>query len=209
MYQEEPLAEQCFSPDRATLNTYVQFLLLFIVIFLVSFIFSSGSLVAHVRLKRKREESQNEVPAKILAKRRKVIIELEMHLLEGLNENVILLRTAQGEEHQRTLENIKTLSSVHKKLGLNCQRTREAFSAVHTEVLDAKLGDSITLTLKCVSACHLRALMSSLDSLEVALMEDLKQLPGCHGYDLTDLFIKIDISDDMFKECEKNLKECE
>ena len=169
--------------------------------------FSSGSFVAHLRVKRKNEESQNDEQSNILDKRRKVIHECEMHLLEGLKQNVILLQTTQGEEHQRTLETIKTLSSVHTDLGLTCLRTREALSAVHTELLDAKLGDSVTLTLKCVSACHLRAFMSSLESLEVTLLEDLKQLPGCHGYDLTDCFMQIDISIDMYRECEANLRQ--
>ena len=173
----------------------------------LSLIFSSGSFVAHVRVKTKNEASENDEPANILDKRRKVIHECEMHLLEGLTHNVILLQTAQGEEHQITLETIKTLSSVHMNLGLSCMRTHEALSAVHTELLDAKLGDSVTLTLKCVSACHLRALMSSLDSLQVALMEDLKQLPGCHDYDLTDLCIQIDITEEMYIECQEKLRQ--
>ena len=83
-----------------------------------------------------------------------------MHLLEALTPYVILLQTTQGEEHQRILETRRTLFSVHMNLGLSCMLTHEALSAVHTELLDAKLGDSVTLILKCVSACHLRAFMS-------------------------------------------------
>ena len=168
---------------------------------------SSGSFVAHLRMKRKSEESQNDEPSNMSEKRRKVIHECETQLLKVLTQNFIQLQKTQGEEKKETLETIKTLSSVHVNLGLTCLRTHEALSAVHTELLDAKLGDSVTLTLKCVSACHLRAFMSSLDSLQVALIEDLKQLPGCYGYDLTDSFIKIDISDDMYNECENNLRQ--
>ena len=137
----------------------------------------------------------------------KVRKKCEMALLNAFTQSLERLQTARADERRGALEDVKTLASICKDFGLSL--TSEAIGAVHTEVVDAKLGDSITLTLKCVSACHLRIFMSSLDSLEVAMMEDLKQLPGCRGYDLTDFFIKIEISEVMYKECEANLIESE
>ena len=150
----------------------------------------SGLFVVHASLKKK-----NKRPGNMLGKTSTEIQEYEIQILKVLTQilQLQIIRT-QAIGHTQSVDTLKTL---------------QALSAVHTELLDAKLGDSVTLTLKCVSACHLRAFMSSLNSLEVTLLEDLKQLPGCHGYDLTDCFMQIDISLDMYRECEDNLKESE
>ena len=49
--------------------------------------------------------------------------------------------------------------------------------------------------------------MTNLNTLEHHLVEDLKQLPGCQEYDLTDTVIQVTVAEELYNECETNLTE--
>ena len=87
------------------------------------------------------------------------------------------------------------------------QKTRKMINAFF---LGAQRGNSIILTLNFESAHHIKKFMKNLKQLEKCLMEDLKNLPGCQEYDLSHLYVEVEVNEDLYKECIGNTEEsCE
>ena len=135
----------------------------------------------------------------LLEKKKKELHSLEIEILKTLKENTVKLNKAKGRERQRLLKEMKFLRDTLKFL----------YNKIHAEVRHAEQDKSITLTLKFVSAYHLKVFMASLNTLEQCLKADLKLLPTCQGYDLTDAAIQVTVAEDLYVECEANLKKSE
>ena len=95
---------------------------------------------AHVNLKRKRTESDNEELVKISEKKKKEIDDCEIELWKALKLNTEKLNTVRGTERQRLLEEMTFLRETIMFL----------YNDVHAEVRNAEPAKSITLTLKFV-----------------------------------------------------------
>ena len=159
--------------------------------------YQSGIVKAHVNLKRKRTESDSEDPVLIFEKKKKEIDCCETELWKALKLNTEKLNTVGGTERQRLLEEMTFLRETIMFL----------YNDVHAEVRHSEPDKSITLTLKFVSAYHLKVFMTNVNTLEQCLKADLKLLPACQEYNLSDTVIQVKVAKELYKECEANLKE--
>ena len=150
---------------------------------------------AHVNVKC--TESDNEELVKISEKKKKEIDACEIELWKALKLLTEKLNTVKGKERETLLKEFVELRETIKFL----------YNDVHSEVRHSEPDKSITLTLKFVSAYHLKVFMTNLNTLEQCLEADLKLLTTCQGYDLTDTVILVTIAEDLYNECETNLKE--
>ena len=152
---------------------------------------------AHVSLKRKRSDSDSEDSTELFEKKKKEINICEIKLWKALRLNIDKLNTVKGTERETLLKEIIELRETIKFL----------YNDVHAEIRHAEPDKSITITLKFVSAYHLKVFMASLNTLEQCLKEDLKLLQSCQEYDLTDTGIQVKVAEELYNECERNLKE--
>ena len=151
----------------------------------------------HVNLKRRRTDSDIEESLEIIEKKKKEIHFCEIELWKTVRLNAQKLNTVKGTERETLLKEIIELRETIKFL----------YSDVHAEVRHAEPDKSITLTLKFVSAFHLKVFMTNLNTLEQCLKADLKLLSTCQEYDLTDTEIQVKVAEELYNECEANLKE--
>ena len=151
----------------------------------------------HVNLKRKRSDCDSEDSTDLFEKKKKEINICEIKLWKALRLNIDKLNTVKGTERETLLKEIIELRETIKFL----------YNDVHAEIRHAEPDKSITITLKFVSAYHLKAFMTNLNTLEQCLKADLKLLQSCQEYDLTDTVIQLTIAEELYNECEMNLKE--
>ena len=155
-----------------------------------------GIIKVHASLKRKRTDSDSENTLDISEKKKKEICCCEIELLKNIRLNLVKLRTAAGTDREQLFTENREL-----------RETLKLFQDIQANVLNAEQDRSITITLKFLSVDHLNAFMMNLNKLEECLMDDLRQLPGCQKYDLTDTYIEVTVSEDLYEEVKTNLKE--
>ena len=120
----------------------------------------------------------------------------ETELLEALAQCTSRLNTVQGRERENLLKEMKYL-----------RKTLELIYCIPAEISDVKPDKSFTITLRFQYAYHLKEFMMNLDKLEDCLMLDLKQLPGCQKYDLSDTYIEVKVEEVLYEEAAADVKE--
>ena len=133
-------------------------------------------------LKRKQTKSACIDSIELKEKKKKEINICETELWEALAQCTSRLNTLQGKERKNLLKEMTCL----------CE-TFQLIYGEHAEISDVKQDRSFTMTIRFKHAYHLIAFKSksNLDKLEDCLMNDLKKLPGCQKYDLTDTYIEV------------------
>ena len=75
------------------------------------------------------------------------------------------------------------------------------------KITGVSIGNSVDLIIKNIAAAHLRILWHERVKLSQQLAEDIKSLPECQQYDLSDLQIEFHIDRETFEESLANLIE--